>query len=131
MIEAVADDVEVIVAEVSSFQLRFVTDAFRPRVAILLAVTPDHLDWHGTFADYVAAKAEITAHQTADDLFVYDADDEHAAAVATRSPARSVGVSARSDADGCFRVVGSDLVFPDGQTLVPVAQMSRAFAHGS
>jgi UDP-N-acetylmuramoylalanine--D-glutamate ligase len=40
-----------------------------------------------------------------------------------------VGVSGRADAVGCFRVVGDDLVFPDGRLLAPVAVMSRALAH--
>ncbi len=119
----------VIVAEVSSFQLAFVQPTFRPRVAVLLAITPDHLDWHGSFAGYAAAKAQITAYQAASDLLVYDADDEHAVAVAASTRARTVGVSARADANGCFRVVGDDLVFPDGQVLAPVSVMVRALGH--
>ncbi|HEV7526546.1 MAG TPA: UDP-N-acetylmuramoyl-L-alanine--D-glutamate ligase [Acidimicrobiia bacterium] len=134
LIDAVADEAVraapgVIVAEVSSFQLAFARDAFRPRVAILLAITPDHLDWHGTFDDYAAAKAQITAQQGADDLLVFDADDERAAAIAAAAPARRVGVSGRADAEGCFRVVGDRLVYPDGATLAPVADLARALAH--
>ena len=129
LIEAVADDIDVVVAEVSSFQLRFTHAAFRPRVAILLAITPDHLDWHGTFDDYVAAKARITTHQTEADLLVFDADDANATTIAAHSAARRVGVSLRSVAAECFRVVDEHLVFPDGRTLVPIAHMSRAFAH--
>ncbi len=129
LLDAIATDAEVIVAEVSSFQLAFAGKAFRPRVAILLAITPDHLDWHGSFDDYEAAKARIAAHQTDDDLLVFDADDERVAAIAARAPARRVGVSGRADAAGCFRVVGDDLVFPDGRLLAPVAVMSRALAH--
>ena len=129
MLDAVGADADAIVAEVSSFQLAFAAEAFRPRVAILLAITPDHLDWHGSFDDYAAAKARIVMHQTADDLLVFDADDERAAAIAARAPARRVGVSGRADAEGCFRVVDDDLVFPDGRVLAPVAVMSRALAH--
>jgi UDP-N-acetylmuramoylalanine--D-glutamate ligase len=129
LIDAAGDDVDVIVAEVSSFQLQFAGDAFRPRVAVLLAITPDHLDWHGTFDDYVAAKARITAHQTGDDLLVFDADDARAAAVAATSSARRVGVSAHAGSVGCFRVVADDLAFPDGTPLAPVAVMARALSH--
>ena len=60
------DDVDVVVAEVSSFQLRF-TETFRPRVAVVLNVAEDHLDWHPSFKDYVAAKARIFANQAGDD----------------------------------------------------------------
>jgi UDP-N-acetylmuramoylalanine--D-glutamate ligase len=129
LIEAVADDAAVIVAEVSSFQLQFAQEAFRPRVAVLLAITPDHLDWHGTFAEYTAAKARIVARQAGDDLLVFDADDPRAVAIAAHAPARSVGFSARPDAAGCFRVAGDALVYPDGHPLAPVAVMSRSLAH--
>lgn len=129
LIDAATDDVDVIVAEVSSFQLRFAQPNFRPRVAILLAVTPDHLDWHGTFDEYVAAKAQVGAHQGGDDLLVFDADDATATAIARSAPGRTVGISGRADAVDCFRVVDDRLVFPDGTTLVPVAAMSRALAH--
>ncbi len=99
LIDAIADDEvkrpgAVIVAEVSSFQLEFAQASFRPRVAVLLAITPDHIDWHGSFDDYAAAKARITAYQSAGDLLVFDADDEHATAIAAaRSgpPGRRVG----------------------------------------
>src|SRR5437867_548305 len=52
LLDAVHDEAEVIVAEVSSFQLRF-TERFRPRVAVLLNVAEDHLDWHPDFGAYV------------------------------------------------------------------------------
>jgi UDP-N-acetylmuramoylalanine--D-glutamate ligase len=134
LIEAVADERlavpgAVIVAEVSSFQLAFVQESFRPRVAGVLAITPDHLDWHGTFDAYAAAKARIVSGQTATDLLVYDADDAGACKIAQRAPGRRVGVSARADAAGCFRVVDGQLVFPDGRVLAPVSVMARALAH--
>jgi UDP-N-acetylmuramoylalanine--D-glutamate ligase len=125
LIDAVADEVDVVVAEVSSFQLEFAGEAFRPRVAVLLAVTPDHLDWHGSFERYADAKARITAFQSDDDLLVYDADDPRAAAIAATAGARRVGVSARADAAGCFRVVRDELVYPDGAPIAPVSAMAR------
>jgi UDP-N-acetylmuramoylalanine--D-glutamate ligase len=128
LLDAVSDDVDVIAAEVSSFQLAF-APTFRPRIAVLLAVTPDHLDWHGSFDAYVAAKAQISAAQRDDDLLVYDADDARARAIAEHAPARTQGVSVRADAEGCFRVVDDDLVFPDGHVLAPIASMRRALLH--
>jgi UDP-N-acetylmuramoylalanine--D-glutamate ligase len=134
LIDAVTDDAltgstAVIVAEVSSFQLAFAQEAFRPRVAVLLAITPDHLDWHGSFDEYAEAKARIAARQSGDGLLVFDADDERAAEVATRAPARRIGVSARAECDGCFRVAGDSLVFPDGSVLAPLAVMARSLGH--
>ena len=63
LIDAVDDAVDVLVAEVSSFQLAC-SETFHPHVAVVLAITPDHLDWHGSYERYVAAKARITRHQT-------------------------------------------------------------------
>jgi UDP-N-acetylmuramoylalanine--D-glutamate ligase len=59
----------VFVLEVSSFQLETV-ESFRPRVAVLLDVTPDHLDWHPDFEAYVAAKRRIFENQTDEDRAV-------------------------------------------------------------
>jgi UDP-N-acetylmuramoylalanine--D-glutamate ligase len=58
-----------VVCEVSSFQLED-TLAFAPEAAVLLNVTPDHLDRHGTFAEYRAAKLEIFVRQGNDDVAV-------------------------------------------------------------
>ena len=51
------------VLEVSSFQLE-TTESFHPRIAVILNITPDHLDRHGTFENYVAMKEKIFANQT-------------------------------------------------------------------
>jgi UDP-N-acetylmuramoylalanine--D-glutamate ligase len=58
-----------IVCELSSFQLEDV-DTFRPHIAILLNLAPDHLDRHGTFEDYRVAKLRIFENQTAEDVAV-------------------------------------------------------------
>ncbi|HMC78992.1 MAG TPA: UDP-N-acetylmuramoyl-L-alanine--D-glutamate ligase [Acidimicrobiia bacterium] len=127
LLEAVHDDVDVVVAEVSSFQLRF-TEQFRPRVAVFLNVAEDHLDWHPTFEYYVAAKARIFANQAGDDLLVFNADDEAVAGVAERAPARSVAFTLRSGRDA-WRVEGDGLVRPDGARFMSVAELARAGPH--
>lgn len=58
-----------VVCELSSFQLED-TLTLRPRVAVLLNLEPDHLDRHGTFESYAAAKLGVFAHQTPDDAAV-------------------------------------------------------------
>jgi UDP-N-acetylmuramoylalanine--D-glutamate ligase len=83
-----------VVAEVSSFQLETI-QAFQPRVAAVLNVTPDHLDRHRTFAGYLDAKARIFANQTASDCAVLNADDEPTRALAARTAAHVVWFSRR------------------------------------
>ena len=85
-----------VVCEVSSFQLE-TTDAFHPRVAAVLNVTPDHLDRHGSLAAYVDAKARIFLNQTPADCAVLNADDEGATALAARTKARVVWFSRRRE----------------------------------
>ena len=80
---------EVVVVEVSSFQLRF-TERFRPEIAVLLNVAPDHLDWHGSIHAYTAAKARIFANQGPEQVLVYDADDPGASALVESAGARLV-----------------------------------------
>lgn len=125
--EAVRRDVDVIVAEVSSFQLRF-TDSFRPAVGTWLNLAPDHLDWHRDLDAYAAAKARIWAHQTEGDVAVANAGDPVVMAAAAGAASRVVtfGLDAAGGAD--FRVADGDLAGPDGPIL-PVAELPRALPH--
>jgi UDP-N-acetylmuramoylalanine--D-glutamate ligase len=72
------------VLELSSFQLETV-DTLRPRIAVLLNLTPDHLDRHGNLANYAAAKERIFAQQTAEDFLVLNADDARVQQAASRA----------------------------------------------
>ncbi len=72
------------VLEVSSFQLES-TEQFHPKIAVILNITPDHLDRHGTFENYALAKERIFAEQTAEDFLVLNADNPPAEAAASRA----------------------------------------------
>jgi UDP-N-acetylmuramoylalanine--D-glutamate ligase len=128
LIDAVADDVDVLVAEVSSFQLAF-AETFSPAVAVLLAVTPDHLDWHGSFEEYSRAKARITEHQRASDVLVYDADDAVASAIAARSHARTLCVTLSSDASNCAHVHAGVLLDAESREIARLDALRRALLH--
>jgi len=75
-----------LVLEVSSFQLE-TTDTFHPRIAVILNITPDHLDRHGSFENYALAKERIFAAQTGEDFLVLNADNARAAEAAERTKA--------------------------------------------
>jgi UDP-N-acetylmuramoylalanine--D-glutamate ligase len=72
------------VLEVSSFQLES-TERFHPRIAVILNITPDHLDRHGSFENYALAKERIFAAQDESDVVVLNADNARAAQAAVRS----------------------------------------------
>ncbi|HHZ16559.1 MAG TPA: UDP-N-acetylmuramoyl-L-alanine--D-glutamate ligase [Peptococcaceae bacterium] len=80
--ELTAQDLAVL--EVSSFQLA-TTEEFHPHVAIILNITPDHLDRHYNLEGYIAAKAKIFAKQTAEDWLILNWDDEETVAMAARA----------------------------------------------
>ena len=73
------------VAELSSFQLELI-ESFRPGIAALLNLTPDHLDRHKTLGAYGAAKARIFENQTAEDFAILNADDAASAKYAPSRP---------------------------------------------
>jgi len=65
---------EVLVVEISSFQLEAIED-FRPRISVLLNITEDHLDRYPRYDDYIEAKVRIFANQNSGDLAVLNRDD--------------------------------------------------------
>jgi len=104
LLDAVHDDVDVVVAEVSSFQLAF-AQRFAPRAAALLNLGADHLDWHRTFDGYARAKANIFARQGPGDLLVFNADDPVVAGLAAGAPARRIAFSVSAGAAEGARLV--------------------------
>ena len=123
LIEAVTQDVAVVVAEVSSFQLQY-TDGFRPRVAVWLNLAEDHLDWHPTMAHYAGAKARVWANQRDDDVAIGNADDDVVRSALANAPARVQTFGT----DGDWRVVDDLLVGPPG-AVVRVDELPRALPH--
>jgi UDP-N-acetylmuramoylalanine--D-glutamate ligase len=102
-----SDDTELLVAEVSSFQMSL-AETFHPKVAVLLNLTEDHVDWHGSFENYRADKARVFANLTPADLAVIDVDDAGSAPFAASVEARGVPVARVSL--GALPVGGAGLV---------------------
>lgn len=86
----------VVVAEISSFQLEGVSE-FRPHVAAILNLTPDHIDRHRDLATYQAMKERIFANQTGEDYLVLNYDDPPVRAMAERAPSQVVYFSRLSE----------------------------------
>ena len=103
----------VIVLEVSSFQLETI-QTFRPKVAVVLNVTPDHLDRHRTLEIYVNAKARIFENQTEEDFAVLNADDSTCVAMAGRTQAQVFWFSRQKEVKQGAWVRDGAIVFRDG-----------------
>jgi UDP-N-acetylmuramoylalanine--D-glutamate ligase len=92
----------ILVVELSSFQLEAAQD-FRPHVAVLLNLTPNHLDRHPSFEAYVSAKAQIFRNQTAEDYAILNADDHNVMALAPAIASTKVFFSRQRELpDGVF-----------------------------
>jgi UDP-N-acetylmuramoylalanine--D-glutamate ligase len=121
----------VLVAEVSSFQLETI-EHFRPRVAAVLNVTPDHLDRHGTVAAYAEAKARIFMNQEPADCAVLNGDDEGARRLAERTRADVVWFSlTRTLEHGVFVTDGWITARLNGhvEEIAPIAEITLRGRH--
>ena len=120
------------VLEVSSFQLETVED-FRPRIAVVLNITPDHLDRHGTFANYAAAKTRITERQQADDFLVLNAEDKATQMVALKTKAQIFWFSNRRQIKQGAFVHGESIVFipKEGAAAEPIMPVSEIHLKGT
>ena len=114
IIEAARHQADVLVAEVSTFQLEFTTDAFVPDVSVLLNVAQDHIDWHDSVEAYAAAKARVFAHQGPEQVLVVNVDDPVAARLAGRARARVVPCTRGVPGPGGYGVRDGDVVGPRG-----------------
>jgi UDP-N-acetylmuramoylalanine--D-glutamate ligase len=112
-----ANDRTWIVLEVSSFQLETIHD-FRARIAVILNITPDHLDRHESFANYVNAKARIFENQRADDFAILNLDDPTTAGLAGRVHGQLFWFSRKKPVENGAFVRGGNIFFRVSRTLL-------------
>jgi UDP-N-acetylmuramoylalanine--D-glutamate ligase len=121
----------VIVLEVSSFQLETI-QTFRPKVAVVLNVTPDHLDRHRTFEIYADAKARLFENQQGIDFAVLNLDDPTCAAMAARTRAQVFWFSRQKEVQQGAWVHDGKILFRDGngqREILEVADIPLKGAH--
>jgi UDP-N-acetylmuramoylalanine--D-glutamate ligase len=111
------------VVEVSSFQLE-TTDRFHPWIAVLVNLSPDHLDRHASFEEYAAAKGRIFANQTSDDWAVVNADDPASLALARSGRARRFDFALDADIPRGVTVQDGDVVEKIGTGVRPLLPVS-------
>ena len=98
--------------EVSSFQLETI-QTFHPKIAVVLNVTPDHLDRHRTFEAYVDAKARIFENQRGDDFAVLNEDDPTCVTMAARTKAQVFWFSRQKEVKQGAWVREGNILFRD------------------
>ena len=120
-----------LVLEISSFQLETIQQ-FRPWIAAILNITPDHLDRHRTLQAYVDAKARIFENQQAGDFAVLNADDPASAPLATRIKANLHWFSRKQPVENGAFLKNDQIIFRNskGETpVLPVADIQLKGAH--
>jgi UDP-N-acetylmuramoylalanine--D-glutamate ligase len=114
----------VVVLEVSSFQLETIR-SFRPKIGIVLNVTPDHLDRHRTFAVYVDAKARLFENQQPEDFAVLNADDPTCVDLAARMRAQVFWFSRKREVEQGAFVRNGAVLFRRAETQQEVMLASE------
>jgi UDP-N-acetylmuramoylalanine--D-glutamate ligase len=123
-------DDDIYVTEISSFQLEY-TERFAPAVAALLNVSENHIDWHGTFESYFAAKKKLILRQGRDGISVLNRDDARVWGLASEAGSRVYGFSRkRRLARGAFLDDGWVAVREDTpEKVVPASRIALPGAH--
>src|SRR6185437_9678912 len=130
LVEESTDD-SYVVLEVSSFQLETI-ESFHPLVAVVLNITPDHLDRHSTFQAYVDAKARIFENQTGEDFAVLNADDPTCVSLAGRTKAHKIWFSRKNEVETGAWVRNGQIIYRDGgeeRDIMPVSEIKLKGAH--
>ena len=105
-----------VVAEISSFQLE-AAGTFHPHIAVMLNLTPDHLDRHGSLDGYATVKEQIFANQTAQDYLVLNHDDVRVRDMAQRCRSRAFFFSRQIELEtGAFVSAGAICLRWQGKT---------------
>ncbi len=119
-------DAEMLVLELSSYQLRFI-GSLRPEAATILNIAPDHLDWHGSFEAYASAKARIFDGATDTTVVAYDPDDPLVSGIVSDLTGRLVPCSGRRIPDGGNGAVGATVTVAGSTAIAATADPSYLF----
>jgi UDP-N-acetylmuramoylalanine--D-glutamate ligase len=119
-----------VVCEASSFQLED-TEAFAPESAALLNVSPDHLDRHGDLDRYLAAKLRVFAHQSNDDVCVYNGSDPALRGRDLGGCGRRIAFCAEPGGDDCQATINGPVLELWGEALIATADLALLGPHNA
>lgn len=121
---ATADDT--LIMELSSFQLMGV-DSFRPHIAVITNLVASHIDYHGDFDNYVAAKWNLQNRMTADDYLVLNWEQPLAKELAQTTQATVVPFSSTQQVDGAYLMDGH--LYFRGEAIMPADKIGVPGSH--
>ncbi len=121
---ATADDT--LEMELSSFQLMGI-DQFHPHIAVITNLMPTHIDYHGDFEGYVAAKWNIQNRMTADDFVVLNFNQDLAKDLATKTQATVIPFSTQEKVDGAY--LEDDTLYFKGEAIMTASEVGVPGSH--
>ena len=121
-----AGETDTLVMELSSFQLMGI-EAFHPEIAVITNLMPTHLDYHGSFEEYVAAKWNIQKNMTASDYVILNFNQDLAKELAKKTAAKVIPFSTQEKVDGAY-LDGGVLTFR-GEAIMKASELGVPGSH--
>ncbi|MGD1046092.1 MAG: UDP-N-acetylmuramoyl-L-alanine--D-glutamate ligase [Bacteroidota bacterium] len=123
-------ETDIAVLEVSSFQLDYI-DTFRPKISVLLNITPDHMDrYDHSMEKYAASKALVFKNQRADDVLIYNADDAWTNKLVVQAQCCKIGLSVQKKLNKGAFVENGKLVTSISGTRTEIIDIDQIFIKG-
>lgn len=111
-IDSMSKEDAIAVLELSSYQLNSLTTS--PHIAVLLSITPEHLDWHGNFENYTTAKENIAKFQDENDHLIFSVKNE----IANNIAMKHLAIKHPFPSDHKpFKIVKKEMIFSSGQII--------------
>ena len=121
-----AGETDTLVMELSSFQLMGI-EAFHPEIAVITNLMPTHLDYHGSFEEYVAAKWNIQKNMTASDYVVLNFNQDLAKELAKKTAAKVLPFSTKEKVDGAY--LDGDVLTFSGEAIMKASELGVPGSH--
>ena len=121
-----AGETDTLVMELSSFQLMGI-EAFHPEIAVITNLMPTHLDYHGSFEEYVAAKWNIQKNMTASDYVVLNFNQDLAKELAKKTAAKVLPFSTKEKVDGAY--LDGDVLTFRGEVIMKASELGVPGSH--
>ena len=121
-----AGETDTLVMELSSFQLMGI-ETFHPEIAVITNLMPTHLDYHGSFEEYVAAKWNIQKNMTASDYVVLNFNQDLAKELAKKTAAQVIPFSTQEQVDGAY--LDGDVLTFRGEAIMKASELGVPGSH--
>ena len=121
-----AGETDTLVMELSSFQLMGI-ETFHPEIAVITNLMPTHLDYHGSFEEYVAAKWNIQKNMTASDCVILNFNQDLAKELAKKTAAKVLPFSTKEKVDGAY--LDGDVLTFRGEAIMKASELGVPGSH--